>query len=869
MKDLQEPSNIPRIPRPPESAKAKFLATCMVLAVVYIGFSFAFHAFADPPTSPYLPGETLSPTCSPTSTNCTVEPPLFSTTTLPQGGVLFVNDGSGTITANTSSLYWNTVAAMLQVGSAPTQATTDTVLQLGTNLISGGNASGTWFGINAASSSNADLLNLQENSTSVLRVSSSGAVTFNENAGTQFDIYATAVPTADLFHIANSATTTATIAGLNNLESDYWGGTGAIEAANVRLSVTAGPTSGSIWDGLRIVENTTTQAGVTENGIKIDPITNSTGTENAIFIGNGWQTGLLVAGNPSGLASSSLIQLASTSIEGGNNTSGTFIGINPVSFGGDFLNFQVNSTTQFKVSATGTILANGTLSLGVASATEGKLTLFSGLTNFGATLQANTSTASNLTFTLPSTAGSAGQSLITDGAGNLSWGSTGFTISAATTTVKALTTTTSTYISTGLHPSSVNSQVWITGDIVASTTAQSSTITVAAYSGASACTTQVGNAVSVELSLASGTITTTGIAQQTEVAINVIASPATTSLASYTLCARASGSNATALSGTITLQEIRGGSDIAEAYNTATDTPLEPGDVVSLDPTIDAGVMQSQVPYDTSLLGVVSTQPGAVLGNNNPDSGGSVLVALAGRVPVNVTDDNGDINIGDELTSADIPGYAMRSTEPGRVVGVAMENFAPDPSTGITTGTILMFVNPGWSLGSLTSTADIASSSWALESVVSGSATGTAAIVLDQFTAYVQAALAKLGVVIVNGIATLQGIVADTVNTNELCVQGVCVNGTQLANLLNNGTTSSTGLAAPPPPSSPPSLTSASSTSDASSSVSDDGGGDGTDATSSTDMTASSTVSSASSTDADIDTSSSTVSSTDASSTGS
>ena len=38
----------------------------------FIAFSIVLKVYADPPATPYTPGETLNPTCSPTDTNCTV-----------------------------------------------------------------------------------------------------------------------------------------------------------------------------------------------------------------------------------------------------------------------------------------------------------------------------------------------------------------------------------------------------------------------------------------------------------------------------------------------------------------------------------------------------------------------------------------------------------------------------------------------------------------------------------------------------------------------------------------------------------------------------------------------------------------------------
>jgi hypothetical protein len=200
--------------------------------------------------------------------------------------------------------------------------------------------------------------------------------------------------------------------------------------------------------------------------------------------------------------------------------------------------------------------------------------------------------------------------------------------------------------------------------------------------------------------------------------MNAVDSPGSTATQNYWLCARFALATSSISYAEITLQEIRAGSDIAEVYYAADDTPLTAGDVVSLDPSLRDGVRQSQSAYDNTLLGVISTQPGAVLGNSDPSSGVQELVALAGRVPIHVTNENGDVDAGDYLTSSDIPGVAMRATEPGRVIGIAMESFAPDPSEGTTTGSILAFVNPGWSPGSTADVAGSASSTFSINGVL-------------------------------------------------------------------------------------------------------------------------------------------------------
>ncbi len=90
--------------------------------------------------------------------------------------------------------------------------------------------------------------------------------------------------------------------------------------------------------------------------------------------------------------------------------------------------------------------------------------------------------------------------------------------------------------------------------------------------------------------------------------------------------------------------------------------------------------------------GIVSTKPGVLLNgyrslsttpsadaSTPPIPGGEkreVPVALAGRVPVKVTNENGNVGIGDFLTaSKTFPGYAMKATEAGQVLGRALESF--------------------------------------------------------------------------------------------------------------------------------------------------------------------------------------------------
>jgi hypothetical protein len=94
-------------------------------------------------------------------------------------------------------------------------------------------------------------------------------------------------------------------------------------------------------------------------------------------------------------------------------------------------------------------------------------------------------------------------------------------------------------------------------------------------------------------------------------------------------------------------------------------------------------VERSMRSYDTSVVGVVSPQPGIVLGEPASDR---VLVAHSGRVRVKADASYGPIEAGDLLVTSPIPGFAMRSEplavgggafhRPGTLLGKALEPLA-------------------------------------------------------------------------------------------------------------------------------------------------------------------------------------------------
>src|SRR5262249_27026511 len=96
--------------------------------------------------------------------------------------------------------------------------------------------------------------------------------------------------------------------------------------------------------------------------------------------------------------------------------------------------------------------------------------------------------------------------------------------------------------------------------------------------------------------------------------------------------------------------------DIAEWVETT--EPMAAATVVVLDRAGSNRVIASAQAYDTRVAGVVSAQPGLMLGERGDNK---VLVATTGRVKVKVDATAGPIEVGDLLVTSDKPGVAMKS----------------------------------------------------------------------------------------------------------------------------------------------------------------------------------------------------------------
>ncbi len=132
--------------------------------------------------------------------------------------------------------------------------------------------------------------------------------------------------------------------------------------------------------------------------------------------------------------------------------------------------------------------------------------------------------------------------------------------------------------------------------------------------------------------------------------------------------------------------------DIAELFHAS--EPLESGDIVIVDFENKGKVKKSQKEYEKAIVGIVSTQPAIVIeggrivamgGGFSQNSTLKPAIALAGRVPVKASEENGRVMAGDLLTTSSKPGYAMKCNNEikciNSVVGIALDDKKEDEDT--------------------------------------------------------------------------------------------------------------------------------------------------------------------------------------------
>ncbi|MEK6300442.1 MAG: peptidase G2 autoproteolytic cleavage domain-containing protein, partial [Acidobacteriota bacterium] len=186
--------------------------------------------------------------------------------------------------------------------------------------------------------------------------------------------------------------------------------------------------------------------------------------------------------------------------------------------------------------------------------------------------------------------------------------------------------------------------------------------------------------LTVSGALSAGSLNTTGA---------VSTGPLTVSGALLTSTLNATGAVATGtltVTGNITASgNISATGTIAAKYQDVAEwvpasRAISAGTVVVLDVEQSNHVLPSNRSYDTRVAGVVSANPGVILGEAGA---GKVMVATTGRVKIKVDATAGPIRVGDLLVTSDKEGIAMKSQpldlggtpihRPGTLIGKALE----------------------------------------------------------------------------------------------------------------------------------------------------------------------------------------------------
>ena len=191
-------------------------------------------------------------------------------------------------------------------------------------------------------------------------------------------------------------------------------------------------------------------------------------------------------------------------------------------------------------------------------------------------------------------------------------------------------------------------------------------------------------------------------------------------------------------------------SDLAENYSAA-DTSLSAGDIVMITSTLPAGEIGKRVSdramlqgkgessssiYDAldtavgradgtgSVLGVISTNPGVLLGDATGFDLQTKLVpvALSGRVPVKVNGEGGPIKAGDRIALSSIHGIGTKATSTGPTIGIALADWDGKSST------VNVFMNMSQSFGGLSLNLPVIATTTATSTIIATASTTTATI---------------------------------------------------------------------------------------------------------------------------------------------
>ena len=122
---------------------------------------------------------------------------------------------------------------------------------------------------------------------------------------------------------------------------------------------------------------------------------------------------------------------------------------------------------------------------------------------------------------------------------------------------------------------------------------------------------------------------------------------------------------------------LTGGADLSESFDVGGDESIrKPGMVMCIDPANPGSLIPSTRAYDRTVAGVISgangVNPGMIMGQDDSIADGDYPVALTGRVWVYCDASTGAITPGDLLTTAAMPGHAMKVSEHARATGATI-----------------------------------------------------------------------------------------------------------------------------------------------------------------------------------------------------
>ncbi len=220
--------------------------------------------------------------------------------------------------------------------------------------------------------------------------------------------------------------------------------------------------------------------------------------------------------------------------------------------------------------------------------------------------------------------------------------------------------------------------------------------------------------------------------------------------------------------------------DLAERVDVLPGEGVEAGDLMMVDFDNKDTYRKTVSTYEQKIAGVISTNPTLVLGSGKTSS--TAVMAMIGRVPVKVNLENGPIKKGDYLVSSNQPGVAMKATESGMAIGMALEDYEVVSNSN----KILVYVNPRFVYGSFNENGEF--------EIFSSEIEPTEFSLLDNFTKSIAGSLKKLGLVIYEGILKVKELFAGKIMTDQLCVGETCVDENILKQLLqqNNNDSSIT-----------------------------------------------------------------------------